>query len=856
MRWLKVLVAGMTLAVSVAPFAAPAGASAPCGRLLADGEWFEIDGPRFQLGGQTLSAFAVDPRRPSILWTTNGRELHVSRDGGCGWEVAFSLADLPSLDMPISALNSKIETISVPEAPGRGDTIFLGIEETIVPATNVQGTQVGASRPHVLISRDGGRNWSLSDDGLPLVGGITALQVAPSDADIAYLLSGGTIFATDNGDRSWTERGDAPAADIEIDPLVPTELWLTGAALFHSTDGGRTNSPINYVSSPAHPADVFHAPGEPSRVLVYEPDGGAMSISEDGGRVWTRFGSPGLPMLGLAHGSSADDIIASTDKGMWRFQSPSYWIEITPGMVGGNRPEDYENVQDITVDRSPEPSAWGFRPSGSILRYERFRISLPPLEPSAPEDKGDVTFTPGAKKIRIRPGDSKTVRYDLGLPPQPTPLDVFFLVDTTVSMDSVISGLLTGIHEMSRSLTEAKIDVQFGVGEYKDYPIPGYGDPVQGDFPYRLNRAIGPADDSLVAAIEQMEASGGGRGHFPESQLTGLYQAATGEGEPGFVAPGQDAGFRPNALKVMVHLTDAAFDESAAHPSPAFDRVAQALRSRGILQVGFMSYGESPSEPAREDLRRMAEATETFAPINLEGCFSAAQQVTVGMPLQCDVMEDERGVAILAPAVVSVLRGLTEQATVELVPTEGSGIIKSIEPAAREGVNVKEPANLSFDVTYECPALAQASTTEVELVASVDDAGVASAAATVVCSPLAKVKDLIVVPPPPPPVQQPAPAIVPPPPPPAPPAPVTNAQPQPNPNPQGAMAHQEQNQPELALADQDDLEEEELLAFSVYERKQPSFLPLYTAAAALTMASAVVAARIRRASQAALARRR
>lgn len=849
----------MTLAVFVAPFAAPAGASAECGRPLADGEWFEIDGPRFGLGGQTMTGYAVDPRRPNILWSTNGRELNVTRNGGCEWRSVFQLSDLPSLEMPISALNSKIKTISIPEASGHGDTIFLGIEETIVPATNVQGTQVGASRPHVLVSRDGGGSWELADDGLPLIGGISALRIAPSAPDTTYLLSGGTIFATENGGESWAERGDAGGAgDVRIDPLVPNELWLSGAALYHSTDGGRTNSAINYVSNPAHPVDVFHAPGAPSRVLVYEPEGGAMSISEDGGRVWTRFGSPGLPMLGLAHGNSADDVIASTDKGMWRFQAPSYWIEITPGMVGGNRPEDYENVLDVTVDRSSEPSAWGFRPAeNTILRYERFRISLPPLTPSAPEDKGEVTFTPEVKKVRIQPGESKTVRYDLGLPPQPTPLDVFFLVDTTVSMDSVISGLLTGIHEMSRQLTEAKIDVQFGVGEYKDYPIPGYGDPVQGDFPYRLNRAIGPADGSLVAAIERMEASGGGRGHFPESQLTGLYQAATGEGEPGFVAPGQDAGFRPEALKVIVHLTDAAFDESTAHPSPAFDAVAQALRSRGILQVGMMSFGESPPAPAREDLQRMAEATDTLAPPNLEGCHSAAVPVTEGMPLQCDVTEDARGVAILAPAVVAVLRGLTEQAAVELVPTEGEAIIKSIRPAVREGVNVKEAVNLSFDVTYECPALARSSRTDVELVASVDQAGVAGAAATVICSPLAKVKDQIVVVPPPPPVQQPQPALVPPPPPPAPPAPVTNAQPQPNPNVQGAMAHQEQDQPELAFAGQaDEMQEEELLAFSAYEDRQPSFLPLYGAAAALTLASAVVAARIRRASQAAFGYRR
>lgn len=878
MRLLRVLLAGSCLAVMVAPFAAPAGAASGagpggCGKVLADGDWLEIPGPRFSSGPQTLAGYAVDPQRPHILWATNGAEVAVSRDSGCSYERRFALEFLPSLDIPISAANATIRHVVVPERAS--GTVLLAIEERLGAAAG--GARAGLVRPHILVSNDGGKTWRLGDGGLPATSqAIIDLKIAPSDPSKAFMLIGDAlplagdgvpqlgsssdVYASEDGGRTWARRGRGVVVELHVDPLDPRELWFTGAGLYRSVDGGRTLSDIDAVASPAHPADVFRVPGSPARILVHQIEGGSMGLSEDGGRSWTHFGSPNQIMLSLAHGAGPEDIIMSNHQAMWRFQAPRFWVDITPGSVGGNRPKGYENVLDLQVDRSATPSAWGYRPSGTILRYQPLAVSLPPLIAADPAAVGEVDFGPDRRKVKIEPGGEATVTYRLDLPAQPTPLDVFFLMDTTVSMDGAISGLLTGIHEITAELARSKIDVQFGVGEYKDYPIPGWGDPVQGDFPYRLNRAIGPADQSLVDAIERMEASGGGRGHYPESQLTALYQAATGEGEPGFVAPGQQAGFRSEALKVIVHITDASFDKSAAHPSPPFDVVARELKAKGILQVGLVTFGESPVQAARADLVKMAEDTGTFAPNGLEGCFQEGTKVTGGMPLTCDVMEDERGVADLAAGIVGILRGLTEQASVSVSATEGASRVQAISPEIREGVDMKDRSLLSFDVTFTCPALGEVSRTPVELVAAVDESGVAAAEALVVCSPLAAVKDKVIVTPivpPPPIVPQPAPAaIVPPPAPPAPPAPVTNTQPQPNPNMQGAMAHQEEQQAQVALASQEEMQEEELLAFSSLRREDPSALPLYLAAAAMVSAASALALRTRNATRAASVRRR
>jgi hypothetical protein len=157
-------------------------------------------------------------------------------------------------------------------------------------------------------------------------------------------------------------------------------------------------------------------------------------------------------------------------------------------------------------------------------------------------------------------------------------------------------------------------------------------------------------------------------------------------------------------------------------------------------------------------------------------------------------------------------------------------------------------------VTLTCPRLSEASKTRLEFVATVADQGVAQAEALLVCSPLVKVKGEQIPLPPPPLAEQPNVAIVPPVAP-APPAPVSQANPQPNPNPQAAAAQQQQEEPQLAMATMEDMQEEELLAFSAYERPAPSLLPLLAAASAMTAAASALAIRTRNATRAALNRR-
>lgn len=865
MAWMRSIFACLTALILVGSLSVPEASGAPCDGVRAGLSWTTIEGPSFSSGAPTISDHAIAPRRPNRIYVTNGSTVVLTEDGGCSWNEVFSLRDLPDLDMPVSKLTgARIESLSVPEEASAQSEMVMVVTETIGPAT----------RPHVISTSDAGRTWDLRDNGLPLVSGnVYQLNIAPSDARTMYLLmqgspaTGTVLWVTQDGGASWQERGEIPGAiGLRVDPIQPRSLWFYGGALLFSGDGGSTFSEIKYAAPPVAMVDVFHAPGAPSRVLAYQVEGGFFTRTTDGGKTWTPINTPPNTPLSIAHGNEQEEIIMSVHQGVYRFQAPSHWVEVTPGLQQGVRlPQDYEDVADLQVPRVDAPAPVG-RTSDTLERYTGFQIALPPLTPSAPPVKADASLIGPDHKIKIEAGASKKVDYRLKLPPQPTPLDVFFLVDTTQSMESSINGLLAGLRSIAESLSNADVDARFGAGEYKDYPFGGWGDPLSGDFPYRRNRDMGPADESLVDSLEMMQASGGGT-HQPESQLTALYQAATGTGEPGCagdvpggpqdgpganrlcVPPGQQATFRGEALRVIMNITDAGFEDSPAHPSPPFEVVAKTLSDAGILQVGLAVFGPNGNDPALDWLGRMATATGTIVPPGGVDCDGdGVKELGADAPLVCEIDEETRaGVAKLAPAILATLRAITDIADVSLVARSGDALVKDISPTF-EGVDVKDPQTLDFTVTFECPE--QRLRSSVELVGTVRDASVAGTTTRVVCAPSKEEEAEEVLPPIVELIQPPFAALAIAPPAPPPPAPVTQYQPQPNANVQAAMAQQEQEEAELAFAGQVKEEEaEEAYLMTSYERRPRGVgaeaIGLYLVATAMAGLAAAVRLRTR-----------
>ncbi|MGH2807203.1 MAG: hypothetical protein ACRDKT_07995 [Actinomycetota bacterium] len=859
MKIMRAALALVVLALVLGPLTAPTSAqTSACPGISENGLWRTILGPRYPTGDQAMVSYAIDPVAPNIVYTTNG--IHVMRtiDGGCTWEERFAVPELPTLDVPTSNVLARIVDITIPESRFGHSNVFLAVEEQVGPVV----------RPHVVVSRDGGSTFVASDTGLPpATGDVFGIHVAPDSPAFIYLhtqqpTGGDEIHASIDGGVTWERRtplAEGVAANaMAVDPQDSNDLWFWGGAIYHSTDGGRTRATNNYVAQGIPVADVFHGPGAPSRVIAWEAETSTINVSEDGGRTWRRYNGPkfGRP-LSMAHGNTVDDVILSMHEGVFRMVPGYRWLEITPD--SGSK-----DIVDLQMSRTSVPLVYG-RTTNTLEVFlgMDMEVELGPLDPANIADiDGKTVLAPKQLRLKLRHNQTRRVRYELELPPLPNPLDVFFLVDTSKSMDSSIAGLRTGMQDIINDLSAEGLDVQFGVGEIKDYPIPGYGDAQQGDFPYRLDQKITVPGPELVAALERLQASGGGALDQPESQLTGLFHAVENEGQPGFVPPDSDAEFRPDSLKVIVNITDAQFHDEAAHPSPPFERVVHALRENGVLQVGLAVYGPNGAK-GLPDLQDMAEQTQTTAPEPVDCDDNGTTDIASGNPLVCEISDaDYDGNLNLAPAIVATLKAVTEEVKVALVPDGPSApeLVPTVTPETMSRVNLKESNHLTFDVTFDCPIDLLGKTRDLTLQATVGEDIVAESTATVTCKPLLKkdkkdaVLPLLVVPA----ANLPAAIAAPP----APPPPIVEQIPasQSAAQAQGAMATEHQEEVQVAVAKQRSTfqtAKEETYEFSAYRDDKPAVpVALYLSAGAMALAYAFVATARNRARSLAFSRRR
>lgn len=209
--------------------------------------------------------------------------------------------------------------------------------------------------------------------------------------------------------------------------------------------------------------------------------------------------------------------------------------------------------------------------------------------------------------------------------------DVYFLVDTTMSMGPAIANVNASLSRIATEIATRIPDVFIGVGEYRDYPFDDdfdiyYGGP--GDYPF-LHRISVTDDIPAVQAQLGLLAIGDG-GDLPESLLSAVHIVATGMGGtwsagglgsatvPSATCAADRRGypcFREGALPIIVGITDAeshngvaGFPYAGITPAPpGTAEVDTALAALGARFVGVAVGGF-----ARQDLDALARATGTI----------------------------------------------------------------------------------------------------------------------------------------------------------------------------------------------------------------------------------------------------
>lgn len=832
----RVLVGLLVSLVLVAPFALGAQAQTGCGTV--SGSWTSIPAPDFPAGDRPMTAYAVHPLRPSTMFATNGTVVMRSTDGGCGWKLAYE-PDPGTLPLG-SSLETRVVSIDIPESPAGATMAFLTLAEKVGPAI----------RPRVLRSLDGGATWQPADAGLPPAGVPSMLRVAPGDPQRLYLgismdAEGAPasfpvqfLYGSDDGGTSWTLRSnfqrsvDGGVIDVKVDPIDANSVWVGAASgLFHSTDGGRTYRDVDeFTGAPAGPVDVFHGQG-PASIVAFKPGQGQGAASEDGGETWLSISSPGTP-TSIAHGHLAQSRLMSSAGRVWVYAPNIFsWVdaraprgEVT-GLTADRSGIGFYGFTSSTIEIYRGPVGVSVEvPPGNLIRPDGSLIEGTPAPPA-----GHPELTPKQQTVRIPAGDSKTVPFSLKLPKVLSPVDIYFLVDTSSSQGPFIEAMVEALEDVVNEVNGSSVVARFGLGEYRNYPDsnpprlgPEGTNQHEPNFVYRQRVDLTTDMDVLESALNSIRPAGGG--HY-NAQLAALYQTATGAGQdvdpPGplgqDVARGQQADFAKDALRVALIVSDENYEDdpydndSTPPEMPQFEAVRDALIAKDIKQVGISiqsngstpaTGGTDPDAPGEWGMLKMALDTDAVAPPTGVDCDGdGAPDIAENQGLVCEMTREElengRG---LAASIVNLVQAVRTRTAVGLSIEGREEITDEISPVAYESVVAEATKTLDFDVTFRCPKTLAGKRFPLELAATGLDER-ASATVVVVCGtldaadgpprvlPLVPLAGLIPLVPP------------------APPPPVTElasstqaqAQSQAQAQAQASMAHQEQEEPQLAF---------------------------------------------------------
>lgn len=803
------------LGAGAASAAAPAGRCAG-GVITRDDGWTTIAAPVFRRGSSYLTDYAqsADGR---TLFVTNGSEVARTTDEGCHWSSVYEVSS--SDPRGEAAPPPTITEIDAVSASG-GGLVYIATSQPLVLGG------LAPQVPAVVVSRDAGATWQSAAAGLPPSGVVTVVRFAPGGQRGYALLRTGkdsasstVLYTTDNAGGVWVAQPGVASSDMVGLLAGPgtDELWLWGATLRHSSDAGRTAAPVGGITGDVTAVSVAPPAAGSARAApaVFTTDG--RWATPDGGATWRRSASPGA--IDSAVQDPADGLmVAAGPNGTWvvaggqpRRVDPSGQEYLRTVSLRPGRPREIVGLTRAGLFVGPLTPRLGTM----LARPTRPLPGLVPIELRrgvGPQVRVP-TLSPTSLDVRLAVGAGRQVRYQLDLPPTPTPLDVFFLIDTTPSFNEVINGLRVQLADIVNRLGAMQIDAQFGVGAFREYPVSQEGSVAAGDnYAYRLVRRIGPVDAQLERALYTLR-TGGGTSDGRTSALAAEYQAATGAGQSvaptavadGYAIPaGLDAKFRPGAARVVLLVTDTEpRTPNPGYPGPAIDDVASALAGRAIAQVGLVVGSPPKGVPGpRQTMERIALATGAVAPRGGTDCDGdGVADIEPGQPLVCDL--NGQG---LTSAIVELLRSVKQEAGVELRVQADPRVATAASQPTFPVVNLKAYARLPFDIAYSCvPALA-GRTMPVQLEAVSREQVLARATARVLCGLPVPPRP---VPPAAPPPQHAA-AVAPAAPPPV--APIVHANPLPNPNPnpqmqpnlhaQAGMAANEQTQPQLALAGQ------------------------------------------------------
>ena len=215
------------------------------------------------------------------LWGANpDRGVYKTTDGGKTWNQVLKISN----DTGVSDIAMD------PESP---DTLYAAAYQRRRTPFGFNG---GGTEGAIYKTTDGGASWKKLAKGLPYEdGGQTGrigLDVYRKDPNIVYAVvqhEKGGIYRSEDKGETWKKMGDSnprPSyySQVRIDPNNDLRIWVLGAAMFFSEDGGKTFTTrrVQKIHGDFHALWVDPAN---SNHIITGSDGG-IHWSYDNGKSW------------------------------------------------------------------------------------------------------------------------------------------------------------------------------------------------------------------------------------------------------------------------------------------------------------------------------------------------------------------------------------------------------------------------------------------------------------------------------------------------------------------------------------------------------------------------------------------
>ncbi len=321
---------------------------------------------------------------------------------------------------------------------------------------------------------------------------------------------------------------------------------------------------------------------------------------------------------------------------------------------------------------------------------------------AVPELKVDLPEALLARRVTINPtfndihltecGFRETITVTIPAQPIAQKVDVYFLADNTGSMTGAINSVKAGASTIMTTLAGLVPDIQFGVGNYRDFnDLPAFPPPILPAFQNQLSITANQA--AVSAAINNWSAQEGG--DTPEASLYGLNQVATGA-----------TGWRSGAMKFLVWFGDAPGHEPVCAPiwGGGFNitraTVIADLKSAPFVTAiqpnGLAVLGVSVNTGPGLD----GASTGGYTNCNSDGLTGQATAITSATSGSLTSGVDP---AAVANAILNALITAISIQSVSLVPSGAiAPFVTSITPPVVLGpLDPTKPHTLKFDLVFE-----------------------------------------------------------------------------------------------------------------------------------------------------------